>query len=221
MSASAADLDVVRDYWNRRPCNIRHSQAEIGSKEYFDQVEARKYMVEPHIPVFADFACWKGKRVLEIGCGLGTDAANFARAGADYTGFELSNVSLELTKKRFAIFGLNGTFYLGNAEELSDIAPSQKFDLVYSFGVIHHTPNPGRVIEAAKNYLDVGSEFRLMLYGNDRRRNGPTRGAVGLSDCLYLHEGGNRSADARIRDHRHPAGSHLPVRHREICEIPL
>ena len=165
MSTSAsADLNAVRDYWNRRPCNLRHSQAEIGSKAYFDQVEARKYMVEPHIPAFADFACWKGKRVLEIGCGLGTDATNFARAGADYTGFELSSASLELTKKRFAIFGLKGTFYLGNAEELNDIIPWQKFDLIYSFGVIHHTLNPDRVIEAAKNYLDSGAEFRLMLY---------------------------------------------------------
>jgi SAM-dependent methyltransferase len=164
MSTSATDLDVVRDYWNRRPCNIRHSQAEIGSKEYFDQVEARKYVVEPHIPAFADFRCWKGKRVLEIGCGLGTDATNFARAGADYTGFELSSASLELTKKRFEVFGLTGTFYLGNAEELNDIIPSQKFDLIYSFGVIHHTPNPSRVIAAARDYLDAGSEFRLMLY---------------------------------------------------------
>jgi SAM-dependent methyltransferase len=165
MSTSAsADLNAVRHYWNRRPCNIRHSQAEIGSKAYFDEVEARKYMVEPHIPAFADFACWKGKRVLEIGCGLGTDATNFARAGADYTGFELSGASLELTKKRFAIFGLKGTFYLGNAEELSAIIPPQKFDLIYSFGVIHHTPNPGRAIEEATNYLDAGSEFRLMLY---------------------------------------------------------
>jgi SAM-dependent methyltransferase len=164
MSASATDLDVVRDYWNRRPCNIRHSPAQIGSQEYFDQVEARKYMVEPHIPAFADFAFWKGKRVLEIGCGIGTDATNFARVGADYTGLELSSVSLELTKKRFSIFGLKGTFYLGNAEDLNEIIPSQKFDLIYSFGVIHHTPNPGRVIEAAKNYLSAGSEFRLMLY---------------------------------------------------------
>jgi SAM-dependent methyltransferase len=164
MSTSSADSDVVRDYWNRRPCNIRHSPAEIGSKEYFDQVEARKYMVEPHIPAFANFAHWKGKRVLEIGCGIGTDATNFARAGADYTGLELSNASLELTKRRFALFGLKGTFHLGNAEELNDIIPVEKFDLIYSFGVIHHTPNPGRVIQAAKKYLGAGSEFRLMLY---------------------------------------------------------
>jgi SAM-dependent methyltransferase len=164
VNTSAADLDLVRDYWNRRPCNIRHSAAEIGSKEYFDQVEARKYLVEPHIPGFAEFGRWKGKRVLEIGCGLGTDATNFARAGADYTGLELSSASLELAKRRFAVFGLNGTFYLGNAEELDTIIPPQKFDLIYSFGVIHHTPNPRRVVEAAKKYFGSHSEFRLMLY---------------------------------------------------------
>ncbi len=167
MSSSAAELDDVRDYWNRRPCNIRHSTAEIGTREYFDQVEARKYMVEPHIPAFADFENWRGKRVLEIGCGLGTDATNFARAGADYTGFELSSASLELTKKRFDVFGLKGTFYLGNAEQLADVVPAQKFDLIYSFGVIHHTPNPANVIEQAKSYLTPDSEFRLMLYAKN------------------------------------------------------
>ncbi len=88
-------IQSVRDYWNRRPCNIRHSIAEIGTKEYFDQVEARKYMVEPHIPAFAEFEKWRGKKVLEIGCGIGTDTMNFARAGAQVT--EIARV--EITKK--------------------------------------------------------------------------------------------------------------------------
>src|SRR5690348_1486316 len=72
-------VEEVREYWNRRPCNIRHSPKPVGSKEYFDEVEARKYFVEPHIPGFAQFARWSGKRVLEIGCGIGTDTINFAR----------------------------------------------------------------------------------------------------------------------------------------------
>ncbi|PWU07455.1 MAG: methyltransferase type 12 [Verrucomicrobia bacterium] len=161
------NLEKVRNFWDRRPCNIQHSCAEIGSKEYFDQVETRKYRVEPHIPNFADFSRWKGKRVLEIGCGIGTDAVNFAKAGADYTGLELSSTSLELTKKRFEVYDLKGNFYLGNAEELTEIIPPQKFDLVYSFGVLHHTPKPAEVVKAIKTYLDSTSELRLMLYAKN------------------------------------------------------
>ena len=91
-------IDEVRDYWNRRPCNLRHSPAPVGTREYFDQVEARKYLVEPHIPAFAQHARWAGKRVLEIGCGLGTDTINFARAGARITAIDLSSKSLELAR---------------------------------------------------------------------------------------------------------------------------
>ena len=66
----------------------------VGSREYFDEVEARKYLVEPHIPGFADFERWRGKRVLEVGCGIGTDSINFARAGAELTAVDLSPESL-------------------------------------------------------------------------------------------------------------------------------
>lgn len=164
-------VDHVRRYWNVRPCNIRHSTAEVGTKTYFDEVEKRKYFVEPHIPRFAEFEKWKGKKVLEIGCGLGTDAVNFARAGADYTAIELSEVSLELAQKRFAVYGLQGTFYHGSAEDLLSIVPVQTFDLVYSFGVIHHTPNPQRVIDSVKQYLGPESEFRLMMYAKTSWKN--------------------------------------------------
>lgn len=155
------------NYWNARPCNIRHSKSELGTRAYFDEVEKRKYFVEPHIPAFADFGAWKGKKVLEIGCGIGTDAVNFARAGAQYTALELSETSMELAKKRFAVYGLSGTFYLGNAEDLRNIVPLQKYDLVYSFGVIHHTPRPENVVDAVKAYLSPESEFRLMMYAKN------------------------------------------------------
>lgn len=154
-------IDDVAAFWNQRPCNIRHSQAPVGTREYFDEVEKRKYLVEPHIHRFAEFEKWKGKNVLEIGCGIGTDATNFARAGARYTGVEVSKTSLELAKKRFEIFGLQGTFYLGNAEQLAT------YDLVYSFGVIHHTPSPEDVIDQVKCFLGPDSEFRLMLYAKN------------------------------------------------------
>ena len=89
-------LEQVREYWDRRPCNIRHSPKPVGTREYFDEVEARKYFVEQHIPNFAQFEKWRGKRVLEIGCGIGTDSINFARAGADLTVVELSERSVEI-----------------------------------------------------------------------------------------------------------------------------
>ena len=169
--SSAASLDAVRDYWNRRPCNVRHGTAPIGTKEYFDQVEARKYMVEPHIPGFSEFEKWRGKKVLEIGCGLGTAAVSFARAGADYTAIELSEESLQLARQRFALFGLQGRFFLGNAEELSRVVPVERYDLVYSFGVIHHAPHPEKIVAEVKRYLGPDSEFRLMLYAKNSWKN--------------------------------------------------
>lgn len=160
----SASLDAVREYWDRRPCNIRHGTAAIGTREYFDQVEARKYRVEPHIPAFTEFEKWRGRKVLEIGCGIGTAAVSFARAGADYTAVELSPASLALAEKRFQVYGLRGRFLLGNAEELPAFLPVETFDLVYSFGVIHHAPHPERIVREVRRYLGPDSEFRLMLY---------------------------------------------------------
>jgi SAM-dependent methyltransferase len=163
-SPNSQVLDRVREYWDRRPCNIRHSPLSIGTKEYFDEVEARKYFVEPHIPGFAQFDRWKGKRVLEIGCGIGTDTVNFARAGAYVTALDLSEKSVEICRQRLAVYGLNADLHVGNAEELASFLVPQRFDLIYSFGVLHHTPNPGRVIEQLSAYTHPGTELRLMLY---------------------------------------------------------
>lgn len=171
MTSSPATITDVRDYWNARPCNIRHSTAAVGSREYFDQVEARKYLVEPHIPHFSEFEKWKGKKVLEIGCGLGTAAVSFSRAGAHYSAIELSDETLKLARQRFQVFGLKGNFYSGNAEELSCVVPVEQFDLIYSFGVIHHSPNPEKIVSETRKYMGPLSEFRLMLYAKDSWKN--------------------------------------------------
>jgi len=159
------DIEEVKRYWNDRPCNIRHSEKEIGTREYFDEVETKKYFVEPHIPSFADFYSWSGKKVLEIGCGIGTDTISFARAGALVTAVDVSEKSLELAKKRAEIFGLkNIEFYQANAENLQDVVPIQKYDLVYSFGVIHHTPHPENVLKAIEPYINKRSIIKIMVY---------------------------------------------------------
>ncbi len=134
-------------------------------------MEARKYMVEPHILAFTEFDKWAGKKVLEIGCGIGTAAASFARAGAIYSAIELSDESLNLAKKRFDTFGLKGNFYSGNAEELSSVVPVETYDLIYSFGVIHHAPHPERIVSEVRKYMGSDSEFRLMLYAKDSWKN--------------------------------------------------
>jgi 2-polyprenyl-3-methyl-5-hydroxy-6-metoxy-1,4-benzoquinol methylase len=165
------DIEQVKEYWNRRPCNIRHSDLSFGTKEYFDAVEARRYKVEPHTYKFAEFHKWAGKKVLEIGCGIGTDAINFARAGADYHGFELSEKSLEITKQRFEVYDLPGTFYLGDAEQLEQTVPLQSFDLIYSFGVIHHAPNPANVVSQIPKYCDHNTRLKVMLYAKNSWKN--------------------------------------------------
>jgi 2-polyprenyl-3-methyl-5-hydroxy-6-metoxy-1,4-benzoquinol methylase len=165
------DISAVQKFWDDRPCNVRHSDHPQGSREYFDQVEHRKFMAEPHILNFTEFSRWRGAAVLEIGCGIGTMAVNFARFGAHYTAVELSANSLALTQQRFDVYGLKGDFYQGNAEQLSDFLPPRSYDLVYSWGVIHHTPEPERVIQEIKRFLRPGGIIKIMVYARESWKN--------------------------------------------------
>ena len=162
----AVPIDAVRKFWNARPCNVRHSPKPVGTREYFDEVTARRYFVEPHIPSFADFPRWKGKRVLEVGCGIGSDTMEFLRAGADVTAADLSTESLALAKKRAEVYGLSEhvRFYEANAEKLSDSVPVEPYDLIYSFGVLHHTPHPDRAIDQLRSYARPGTTLKIMMY---------------------------------------------------------
>lgn len=159
-------LGAVQKYWNDRPCNIRHSRKEIGTREYFDEVERRKYLVEPHIPRFAEFEKWRGKKVLEIGCGIGTDTMNFARAGAQVTAVDLSEKSLELARLRARVFGFEDRirFIHADAEHLAENVPAEPYDLIYSFGVIHHTPHPERVIAQLPRFTKPDTTVKIMVY---------------------------------------------------------
>ena len=162
-----ATLESVRSYWNSRPCNVRHSTKPVGTKEYFDEVEARKYRVEPHIPAFAEFPRWNGKHVLEVGCGIGTDTINFARAGARVTAVDLSEVSLNIARQRAEVMGVADriTFYHGSVETLCEfLPPRDRYDLIYSFGVLHHTPDPDMAMFELVCCADTGTEFKIMVY---------------------------------------------------------
>ena len=154
--------EQVRAFWQAHPCGTKFSAAEIGTREFFERIEAHRYEKEWHIPAAADFAAAKGLRVLEIGCGIGTDGAQFAQAGADYTGVDLTEAAIELARKRFELSGLRGSFQVADAENLE--FPDATFDLVYSHGVLHHTPDTARAIREIHRVLKPGGRAEVMLY---------------------------------------------------------
>jgi len=133
----------VRAFWQEHPCGSKFSDAEIGTREFFDRVEQHRYEKEWHIPAAANFASTRGLKVLEIGCGVGTDGLQFARAGATYTGVDLTEAAVDLARKNFESAGMPGQFRVSDAERLD--FTDESFDIVYSHGVLHHTPD----IEAA------------------------------------------------------------------------
>lgn len=153
----------IREFWDARPCNIRHSNKPVGTKEYFNEVEARRYFVEPHNYLFAEFKRWKNKKVLEVGCGIGTDTINFARAGAHVSAAEISEKSLNITRQRAKVFKQKIVFeYTPNGS--LKFLPRNSFDLVYAFGVIHHDPYPVVLMHDIRDRLKKGGTLKIMLY---------------------------------------------------------
>lgn len=166
MSDANGDLkERVRAFWQAHPCGTKFADTAPGTPRFFELVEEHRYRTEWHIPAAADFASTKGLRVLEIGCGLGTDGAQFAKAGADYTGVDLTDAAVDLARKRFELSGLQGTFRTADAEKL-DFADNT-FDLVYSHGVLHHTPDTASAVREVHRVLRPGGRAIVMLYHRD------------------------------------------------------
>jgi ubiquinone/menaquinone biosynthesis C-methylase UbiE len=152
----------VRAFWQEHPCGTKFADAEPGSRRFFELVEEHRYKKEWHIPAAARFAHSNNLRVLEVGCGLGTDGAQFAKAGAIYTGIDLTQAAVDLAKKRFELFQLPGAFRIADAERLD--FPDNSFDLVYSHGVLHHTPDTAGAVREIHRVLRPGGQAMVMLY---------------------------------------------------------
>ena len=156
------DIDSVRSFWNANPCDTPKAENKEDRLAFFMGIEATRYGEQPHIRDVAQFDRFEGRRVLEIGCGVGTDGAQFARAGADYFGVDLTDAAVALASENFALRGLSGTFQRVNAEALP--FPEASFDHVYSFGVIHHTVQPEKIVAEIRRVLKPGGTFSVMLY---------------------------------------------------------
>lgn len=155
----------VRAFWQAHPCGTKFADAEPGTAKFYELVAAHRYAKEWHIPEAANFAGASGLKVLEIGCGLGTDGAQFAKAGADYTGVDLTEAAVELARRGFALGGLKGSFQTADAENLE--FENESFDLVYSHGVLHHTPDTARAVSEIWRVLKPGGRALVMLYHRD------------------------------------------------------
>ena len=160
-------VDKIKQYWNTQPCNVKHSLSEPGTEQYWNEVTERRFFVEPHLRDFASFHQWRGKRVLEIGSGIGSDAVEFARHGAEYVGIDLSAESVAMSQQRFKLFRLQGEFHVMDAADQVMMAKLGQFDLVYSCGVLHHYPDMTACLDNIHDALLSDGEFRMLVYAKN------------------------------------------------------
>jgi len=160
----AALKTEVKAFWNRQSCETQYAESEKFTREYFEQIEAWRYADQPFIHSFAQFTRYNGKRVLEVGFGAGTDFIQWLRAGAVASGIDLTEEAFENLSQRIRIYGLPEPEELkvGDAENLP--FPSGKFDLGYSWGVLHHTPNTEKAVAELVRVVKPGGEIKMMLY---------------------------------------------------------
>jgi SAM-dependent methyltransferase len=151
----------VREFWDEASCGERLLLASQDRAGFASQA-AERYRLEPYILDFAHFQAWRGKRVLEIGVGLGADHQRFVEAGAVTTGIDLTPRAVELTRRRLETFGLVSDLRVADAEQLP--ITENEFDLVYSWGVIHHSPDTPSVVRNILRVLKPGGTARIMIY---------------------------------------------------------
>lgn len=164
MASSDSLKDKVRDFWDEQSCDTQVATAPRFSREYFEEIEAFRYSDQPFIHSFAQFTRYHGKRVLEVGFGAGTDFIQWLRAGARVSGIDLTNEAIENVRHRIQAYGLPSpeNLQVSDAENLP--FESDMFDLGYSFGVLHHTPNTEKAVRELVRVIRPGGELKIMLY---------------------------------------------------------
>ena len=164
MTTLAEEKVRAREQWGQDPCGAEYErQHELGTREFFDAVEKHRYsQYAPWMPRVMEFDQFRGARLLEIGCGMGTDLLQFARGGARCVGVDLTPRSVEITRHRFRLYDTPGAFMIADGERLP--FASESFDVVYSNGVLHHTPDTLGAIREVHRVLRPGGVAKVMLY---------------------------------------------------------
>jgi SAM-dependent methyltransferase len=164
MSTLAEEKLRAREQWGQDPCGAEYDREhELGTREFFDSIERHRYSeYAPWMPQLMEFDKFHGKRLLEIGCGMGTDLLQFARGGARCTAIDLTPRHIEITRHRFRLYDAKGAFMISDGERLP--FHSNSFDVVYSNGVLHHTPDTAGAIREVHRVLRPGGVAKIMLY---------------------------------------------------------
>jgi ubiquinone/menaquinone biosynthesis C-methylase UbiE len=152
----------VQRFWQKSPCDSWFTKEARETPAFYRTLDEHRYKVHPRLHDAVQFEKTRGLRVLEIGCGCGSEAERFARAGAHYTAVDLTNAAVSITQRRFQLANLPGRFVQGDAENLPFADGS--FDVVYSHGVLHHTPDTARTIREVHRVLASGGRAMIMLY---------------------------------------------------------
>ena len=159
--------EQVQNQWNNNPVGSETARAsQPYTLEWFQEIEQYRYEVyAPWMPRVMEFASHSGEQVLEVGGGMGTDLAQFAKHGAIVTDVDLSGGHLQIAQENFRLRGLTGRFVHHDAESLP--FDDDAFDLVYANGVLHHTPNTKRAVADILRVLKPGGRAIVMVYAEN------------------------------------------------------
>jgi SAM-dependent methyltransferase len=161
-NAEGPTIADVREYWNRHIHDLEITSHPVGSREFFADLDQYHFEKLHHLLRLVNFEAYRGKRVLEVGSGAGTDLARFARGGAIVTGVDVAAASIALARQNFAQQGLEAVFQEADGEHLPFEADS--FDLVYAHGVVQYTPDAERLVEQCRRVLKPGGEAIFQVY---------------------------------------------------------
>jgi ubiquinone/menaquinone biosynthesis C-methylase UbiE len=160
---SSLDLiERIRAYWNEHIHDLAIAKHPVGSEGFFQDLTDYRFDKLRYLPNVVDFGGYAGKRVLEVGCGIGIDLVKFAEGKAKVTGIDLAEKSIELAKQNFSFAGVEGDFLRMNGEDME--FDDNSFDVVYAHGVIQYTANAGKMMKEIHRVLKPGGEAIMMVY---------------------------------------------------------